>query len=108
MRVVSGVWIKPDCICSTSGAWEHVALPAEVDGKIVQVAKARDSAIWMVTNEHIFRLKGGNLTAFPLQNKLPRAALPLTEWRDRAGNIWPMEIVRESATQGENPFVGEG
>jgi len=90
------------------GAWEHVALPREVDGQIKQVAKEGDGAIWlMAENEQIFRLKDGKLTTFQPQNKERRAALPLTEWRDRGGKIWEMEVVRNLSRKLTIPSSGQ-
>jgi ligand-binding sensor domain-containing protein len=81
------------------GEWTHLALPAEVGRQIMHAAKADDGAIWMVAaGGRMFRLKDGKATAFPHWNRplrgLARTARPLTEWRDRAGKIWEMEIAQ--------------
>ena len=75
------------------GNWTHLALPAAVDTPILRVAKADDGAIWITdAGATLFRLKDGNVTAFPPQRKSPRAVRPLTEWRNRTGKTWVMEV----------------
>ena len=77
-----------------SGKWMQVALPGDLGGQLQRVTQSDDGAIWILAvGARIFRLKDGKLTSFPLQNKKPRAFRPMTEWRDRVGNLWEMEIV---------------
>lgn len=79
------------------GEWTYLALPPEVNEPITHVAIENDGAVWIAgTGERIFRLKDGKATAFSLRNRPSRglagAKRPLTEWRDRAGKIWEMEV----------------
>ncbi|MGH9842375.1 MAG: sensor histidine kinase, partial [Blastocatellia bacterium] len=75
------------------GTWTHLVLPAAVGKPIARVAKAGDDAIWIAaTGDRIFRLKEGSVNPFPLRNQQRRAARPLTEWRDRTGKSWELEI----------------
>ncbi|MGH9840214.1 MAG: ligand-binding sensor domain-containing protein, partial [Blastocatellia bacterium] len=77
------------------GGWTHLALPAEVGGQITHAAKADDGAVWIASaGERVFRLKDGKAASFSLRNRKPRAARPLTEWRDRTGKLWELEIAQ--------------
>jgi signal transduction histidine kinase/ligand-binding sensor domain-containing protein len=98
------------------GVWTHFALPAKVDRPITQVAREGDGTIWVaVAGERIFRLKDGKATPFPHRNTQPHgpatharlAARPMTEWRDRAGKIWEMEIVQKLFRQLTIPSSGQ-
>jgi signal transduction histidine kinase/ligand-binding sensor domain-containing protein len=92
----------------TRREWTHLALPAEAGGQITQMAKEEDGAIWIVAaGGRTFRLKDGKVTAFPHWNQQPRAARPLTEWRDRSGKIWEMEIVQNLLRKLTIPSSGQ-
>src|SRR5262249_33257428 len=91
-----------------SGKWMQVALPAELGGQLKQVAQADDGVIWvMAVGARIFRLKDGKLTSFPLQNQQPRAFRPMTEWRDRVGKLWEMEVVQNLLRKLTIPSSGQ-
>ena len=109
-KVTGGFWgfDQTSLHLFVSGRWTQVALPAEMGGQLMQVAQAGDGAIWMVAaGARIFRLKDGKVTSFPLPNKQPRAVRPMTEWRDRAGKLWNMEVTQNLLRKLTIPSSGQ-
>ncbi len=91
-----------------SGDWTHLALPAAVERPITRVAQADDGAIWIAgAGARLFRLRDGNVTVFPLHRKSLGAARPLTEWRDRAGKIWELEVTPDLSRKLTIPSSGQ-
>lgn len=77
----------------SSGKWTQITLPAELGGPLKRVAQADDGVIWIV-GARIFQFKDGKSASFPLVNKEPGTFTPMTEWRDRSGKLWEMEVVQ--------------
>jgi ligand-binding sensor domain-containing protein len=96
-------------ILATKPVWRQPveSLPPEVACFILFYGSCY-GAIWIGTaGGRIFRLKDKEVTSFPQRNQAPRAARPLTEWRDRSGKIWEMEIVQNLARKLTLPSSGQ-
>jgi signal transduction histidine kinase/ligand-binding sensor domain-containing protein len=91
-----GYWSldRADLRVFANGAWTHVTLPAEAGAQMTQAAQSDDGAIWIGTARgQVFRIREKEVTSFPLRNP-PARAHPVTEWHDRSGRVWEMEIAR--------------
>jgi signal transduction histidine kinase/ligand-binding sensor domain-containing protein len=71
------------------GTWSLLPLPAEVKAPITEVAQADDGGLWLLTAEgRIFQHQQGKASSFVPAPDTRR----LTEWRDRTGKNWEIEI----------------
>ena len=89
-----GYWSldRADLRVFAGGAWTHVAVPTGARAQLTHAAKADDGTIWIATARgDVFQVKDEGVMSFPSRNRQPRA-VPVTEWRDRSGRIWRMEV----------------
>ena len=77
-----------------SGKWTQLALSPELGRQVKRVAQTDDGAIWILpSGTRLVRFKDGKSNSFPLLKK-PGTSGPMTEWSDRTGKLWKMEVVQ--------------